>query len=114
MPPHRGVLTVIQQAHVARRAASLHSTFDDYDVTDPDQSLAFEDVEVGSGDDVATAGKMVTIAYKGMILETGEVFDQDLMYGISFILGSGRVIPGWEQGIEVSAIMYMRRCRAEE
>merc|ERR1712194_889044 len=41
-------------------------------------------------------GRTVTVAYKGTLMSDGNKFDEGK---ISFQLGAGKVIPGWEQGI---------------
>ena len=53
----------------------------------------------------AEKGMMVSVHYQGR-LEDGTVFDDSNKRGepISFILGNGMVIQGWEQGIEGMAI----------
>ena len=43
----------------------------------------------------AVSGDSIFVTYRGM-LTTGAVFDQGT---ISFKLGAGRVIPGWDQGV---------------
>ncbi len=55
--------------------------------------------EPGTGK-AATIGKGVTVQYVGMLLD-GTVFDQSFERGrgISFPLGAGRVISGWDEGI---------------
>lgn len=57
-------------------------------------------VEQGQGV-VAEKGMMVAVHYQGRLTD-GTVFDDSNKRGepISFILGQGQVIPGWEQGIE--------------
>lgn len=54
---------------------------------------------------VATSGMAVAVHYQGR-LEDGTVFDDSHKRGepISFILGQGQVIKGWEQGIEGMAV----------
>jgi FKBP-type peptidyl-prolyl cis-trans isomerase len=49
---------------------------------------------------VAEDGQNVTVHYTGW-LEDGEMFDSSFLRGepISLMLGSGQVIPGWEEGM---------------
>jgi FKBP-type peptidyl-prolyl cis-trans isomerase len=58
-----------------------------------------EDVTVGSGD-LAQAGDRVTAHYVGRLMN-GQVFDSsvDSNTPISFVLGSGQVIRGWDEGL---------------
>jgi FKBP-type peptidyl-prolyl cis-trans isomerase len=49
----------------------------------------------------AAAGKTVSVLYTGQLLD-GSVFDASAKHGnepFSFVLGEGKVIPGWDQGI---------------
>ena len=64
------------------------------------QDLEIKIVEKASGI-VAEKGMMVSVHYQGR-LEDGTVFDDSHKRGepISFTLGKGQVIKGWEQGIE--------------
>jgi len=61
--------------------------------------LQKEDAVVGTGAE-ATAGKQVSVQYTGKLTD-GTVFDSSYKRNepFSFTLGSGQVIPGWEQGI---------------
>jgi peptidylprolyl isomerase len=61
--------------------------------------LRYNITEKGSGAK-AVKGKDVAVHYKGMLMD-GTVFDDSSRRGnpISFKLGEGRVIPGWEEGI---------------
>lgn len=63
------------------------------------KNLMITDTAVGTGAE-AVAGKTVTLHYTGTF-EDGTVFDSSSRQGqpISFVLGTGRVIPGWDQGI---------------
>lgn len=56
--------------------------------------------EEGSGP-MAQAGDGVTVQYIGKLVENGKIFDQSFARGegIPFQLGSGQVIPGWDEGI---------------
>lgn len=49
----------------------------------------------------AAGGKTVSVLYTGALMD-GSVFDASSRHGntpISFVLGRGQVIPGWEEGI---------------
>ncbi len=63
------------------------------------QELKIIDQEVGQGRE-ATKGAKVTVDYEGF-LENGQKFDSSLDRGrpFSFVLGSGKVIKGWDQGL---------------
>ena len=62
--------------------------------------LIVQDIIVGEGDE-AISGKVLTVHYAGA-LEDGSIFDSSVARGepFEFILGSGQVIPGWDQGLQ--------------
>jgi FKBP-type peptidyl-prolyl cis-trans isomerase len=62
--------------------------------------LKYVDQVVGTGD-VAVAGKNATVHYTGW-LENGKKFDSSVDRGqpFSFPLGAGRVIKGWDEGVQ--------------
>lgn len=66
--------------------------------TNPD-GLMITEVQVGTGAE-AVNGSTVSVHYTGR-LENGTVFDSSIPRGepITFPLGTGMVIQGWEQGI---------------
>lgn len=61
--------------------------------------LKKEVLRSGSGE-MADAGDTVAVHYTGTLLD-GKKFDSSLDRGVlfSFVLGSGQVIQGWEQGV---------------
>ena len=69
------------------------------DVTTP-SGLKYNDLVVGTGD-VAVAGKTVSVHYTGW-LTNGQKFDSSVDRGqpFSFPLGAGRVIKGWDEGVQ--------------
>jgi FKBP-type peptidyl-prolyl cis-trans isomerase len=69
------------------------------EVTTP-SGLKYVDQVVGTGE-VAVAGKPVSVHYTGW-LENGKKFDSSVDRGqpFSFPLGAGRVIKGWDEGVQ--------------
>ncbi len=67
----------------------------------PPKELVTTDLEEGSGPE-AKAGDTVTVQYVGVNYKTGKEFDSSWSRSepFPFELGSGGVIPGWEQGVE--------------
>lgn len=65
-----------------------------------DSGLTYVVLEEGSGA-VATEGKTVTVHYTGW-LEDGTKFDSSLDRNrpFEFVLGTGAVIRGWDEGVE--------------
>ena len=63
-----------------------------------ESGLIIEDIVNGEGDE-ATSGKTVTVNYTGT-LEDGTQFDTSIGRApFSFLLGVGRVIKGWDEGV---------------
>ena len=67
--------------------------------TPPPDHVLVQDVTIGTGTEVK-AGMPVMVEYVGK-LQNGTTFDQSSAHGKSFafMLGTGQVIPGWDQGI---------------
>jgi peptidylprolyl isomerase len=63
--------------------------------------LLIEDITVGDGPE-ATAGQFVSVHYVGVAHSSGEQFDASWDRGeaFQFPLGGGRVIAGWDQGVQ--------------
>jgi peptidylprolyl isomerase len=66
--------------------------------------LEYIEVQAGTGAQ-AEAGKTVSVHYTGK-LQDGKVFDSSVSRGepISFPLGAGRVIKGWDEGIALMKV----------
>ncbi len=67
---------------------------------EPPTDLVVTDITAGDGDE-ATAGATVEVHYVGVAHSTGEEFDASYNRGqpLSFRLGVGQVISGWDQGV---------------
>jgi peptidylprolyl isomerase len=67
----------------------------------PPKKLVVKDVKEGSGA-TAKAGDEVTVHYVGVLYDGGEMFDANWEGDepFSFTLGEGRVIKGWDQGVQ--------------
>jgi peptidylprolyl isomerase len=72
--------------------------------------LGIEDLVVGDGDE-ATAGTTVSVHYVGVAFSTGEEFDASWNRGepFRFKLGKGKVIPGWDAGVQGMRVGGRRR-----
>jgi peptidylprolyl isomerase len=73
----------------------------DFPGGEPPAELEITDIWEGDGP-VASAGDRVTVHYVGVAHSTGEQFDASWDRGepLSFQLGAGRVIAGWDQGLQ--------------
>ncbi len=73
----------------------------DFPEGDAPADLVIEDVWEGEGAE-AKAGQTVNVHYVGVTFATGEEFDASWNRGsaFSFPLGAGRVIAGWDQGVQ--------------
>jgi peptidylprolyl isomerase len=79
-------------------------------VGEPPAELVIEDITVGDGDE-AKAGQQVTVHYVGVAHSTGQEFDASYNRGdaFDFPLGAGRVIGGWDQGVQGMRVGGRRR-----
>jgi peptidylprolyl isomerase len=61
--------------------------------------LQIEDIQIGTGKE-AVKGALITTQYNGL-LENGTKFDSSYDKGKPFqcVIGTGRVIKGWDQGL---------------
>ena len=68
---------------------------------EPPTDLVVTEVREGDGEE-AVAGKQVLVHYVGVAHSTGEEFDASYNRGepLSFRLGVGQVISGWDQGVQ--------------
>ena len=73
----------------------------DFPDSPPPTDLEITDLTEGDGAE-ATAGKTVVVHYVGVAHSTGEQFDASYDRGdpLSFRLGVGQVISGWDTGVQ--------------
>jgi peptidylprolyl isomerase len=73
----------------------------DFPAGDPPADLRITDIWEGDGD-LAKAGDTVQVHYVGVAYSTGEQFDASWDRGepLEFRLGVGRVIAGWDRGVQ--------------
>jgi len=72
--------------------------------------LVIDDIVVGDGAE-ATSGHTVSVHYAGVAFRTGEEFDASWNRGqpLTFKLGKGQVIPGWDAGVQGMKVGGRRR-----
>jgi peptidylprolyl isomerase len=73
----------------------------DFPGGEPPAELQITDIKAGDGAE-AKAGDTVQVHYVGVAYSTGEEFDSSYDRGdpLEFQLGTGRVIAGWDQGVQ--------------
>jgi peptidylprolyl isomerase len=66
----------------------------------PPTQLQIKDLKTGDGAE-AKSGDQVSVQYVGVLYDGGKQFDSSWDRGqpFQFQLGSGQVIPGWDQGV---------------
>jgi peptidylprolyl isomerase len=73
----------------------------DFPGGEPPADLEIKDIWPGDGPE-AKAGDTVSVHYVGVAFSSGEEFDASWNRGtpLSFKLGVGQVIPGWDRGVQ--------------
>jgi FKBP-type peptidyl-prolyl cis-trans isomerase FkpA len=97
---------MVIQARLPEVADNMKSTLADFkaskisDLQKTDSGLEYVIHKQGTGAQ-AEAGKTVSVQYYGVLKSDGSMFDASFSRGpaITFGLGSGQVIPGWDEGI---------------
>lgn len=90
-----------QKQGAETQAITDYLTGNNITATPTESGLYYIETEKGTGPE-AEPGDVVTVHYKGTLLD-GRTFDSSFDRGepISFPLGEGRVIRGWEEGIDM-------------
>ena len=87
--------------------------------TSPSQNLnvpfSMTDLVVGTGA-TASAGKTITVTYTGWLYDAGKTDNKGTQFDSNvggtpfpFVLGAGKVIPGWDQGVPGMKVGGKRR-----
>ncbi|MFE2537634.1 FKBP-type peptidyl-prolyl cis-trans isomerase [Streptomyces sp. NPDC059371] len=82
----------------------------DFPEGEPPADLEIKDIWEGDGPE-AKSGQNVTVHYVGVAFSTGEEFDASWNRGdpFRFPLGGGRVIKGWDKGVQGMKVGGRRR-----
>ena len=75
-----------------------------------ESGLVFIDFEPGTGEE-AVEGASVAVNYSGWLQATGELFDSSISRtaAFQFVIGTGTVIPGWDEGVQGMTVGGKRR-----
>jgi peptidylprolyl isomerase len=96
IPPNATLIFDVELVSIQKPV--LPTEVDPDDLTTTDSGLQYYDLEEGDGP-VSETGQKVTVHYTGW-LEDGTKFDSSLdREPFQFVLGAGRVIPGWDEGV---------------
>ena len=97
VPPDSDLLMEIELVDLVKIQKATEIDEGDYEVTD--SGLKYFDLVEGDGD-MPEEGQIVVVHYTGW-LEDGTQFDSSLERGVpfEFPLGTGSVIPGWDEGV---------------
>jgi peptidylprolyl isomerase len=95
-----GQTLVLEMEMVQRIEPIAFADVDEEDYTTTDSGLQYYDIVEGSGEE-AGDGFTVTVQYTGWLLGSEVQFDSSLERDdpVEFPLGTGVVIPGWDEGI---------------
>jgi FKBP-type peptidyl-prolyl cis-trans isomerase len=77
------------------------------------EELGVEDLVIGDGLECQSPSEIVTIHYRGMLLD-GQVFDSSYERGAPIVASLDSLIPGWQQGLPGMRIGGKRRLTVPE
>lgn len=97
IPPNATLIMEVELVEVMPLLLPTEISEDDFTVTD--SGLKYYDIVEGDGAE-ATSGSTVTVDYTGWLTDNVK-FDSSLDRGVPFpfTLGTGSVIPGWDEGV---------------
>jgi hypothetical protein len=77
------------------------------------EELSVEDLVIGDGLECQSPSELVTIHYRGMLLD-GQVFDSSYERGAPIVASLDSLIPGWQQGMRGMRVGGKRRLTVPE
>ncbi len=97
IPPNAVIIMEVELLEVKPLLLPTEISEEDFTVTD--SGLRYYDIVEGDGAE-ATSGSTVTVNYTGWLTDNVK-FDSSLDSGVPFpfTLGTGAVIPGWDEGL---------------
>jgi peptidylprolyl isomerase len=109
IPPNATLIFEVELVSILPGAPEAATEVDEADYTTTESGLKYYDLEVGEGPS-PEAGQLVSVHYTGW-LEDGTKFDSSLDRGqpITFSLGVGQVIPGWDEGVATMKVGGQRQ-----
>lgn len=104
IPPDATLMFDVELVQILEGSPEAPVEVDEDDFTETDSGLKYHDFEVGEGD-TPEEGAQVSVHYTGWLTD-GTKFDSSLDRGspISFVLGQGQVIPGWDEGLSTMQV----------
>jgi peptidylprolyl isomerase len=99
IPPNATLNFEVELVSISPGAPDAPAEVEEAQYVTTDSGLKYVDLEVGEGP-APEEGQTVSVHYTGW-LEDGTKFDSSLDRGqpFSFVLGAGRVIRGWDEGV---------------
>jgi peptidylprolyl isomerase len=99
IPPDATLTFEVELVEIRAGAPAAPTVLEESAYTTTASGLKYAELDVGAGLE-ATAGKQVIVHYTGWLTD-GTKFDSSLDRGdpFPFQLGSGSVIPGWDEGV---------------
>jgi peptidylprolyl isomerase len=99
IPPNSTLIFEVELVSILPGAPEAPTEVQEAEYVTTDSGLKYADLEVGDGP-TPQNGQTVSVHYTGW-LEDGTKFDSSLDRGqpFSFVLGAGRVIRGWDEGV---------------